>query len=85
VLSSDGRKASLLATIGPADRPGLVLSAHTDVVPVEGQAWTVSPFAGVIRDQRIYGRGATDMKGFLAVVLANVPREAPDLALVTTQ
>jgi acetylornithine deacetylase len=45
----------------------------------------VSPFAGVIRDQRIYGRGATDMKGFLAVVLANVPREAPDLALVTTQ
>jgi acetylornithine deacetylase len=74
VLSSDGRKASLLATIGPADRPGLVLSAHTDVVPVEGQAWTVPPFAGVIRDQRIYGRGATDMKGFLAVVLANVPR-----------
>ncbi|MEH2495677.1 acetylornithine deacetylase/succinyl-diaminopimelate desuccinylase-like protein [Bradyrhizobium sp. AZCC 1678] len=74
VLSSDGRKASLLATIGPADRPGLVLSAHTDVVPVEGQAWTMPPFAGVIRDQRIYGRGATDMKGFLAVVLANVPR-----------
>jgi acetylornithine deacetylase len=74
VLSSDGRKASLLATIGTADRPGLVLSAHTDVVPVEGQAWTVPPFAGVIRDQRIYGRGATDMKGFLAVVLANVPR-----------
>jgi acetylornithine deacetylase len=74
VPSSDGRKASLLATIGPADRPGLVLSAHTDVVPVEGQAWTVPPFAGVIRDQRVYGRGATDMKGFLAVVLAAVPR-----------
>lgn len=74
VPSSDGRKASLLATIGPADRPGLVLSAHMDVVPVEGQAWTVPPFAGVIRDQRVYGRGATDMKGFLAVVLAAVPR-----------
>jgi acetylornithine deacetylase len=65
VPSSDGRKASLLATIGPADRPGLVLSAHTDVVPVDG-AWTVPPFAGVIRDQCVFGRGATDMKGFLA-------------------
>jgi acetylornithine deacetylase len=74
VPSPDGRKTSLLATLGPADRRGVVLSAHTDVVPVEGQAWTVPPFAGVLRDQRIYGRGATDMKGFLAVVLANVPR-----------
>jgi acetylornithine deacetylase len=74
VPSPDGSKASLLATIGPADRRGLVLSAHTDVVPVEGQAWTVPPFAGVVRDQRVYGRGATDMKGFLAVVLAAVPR-----------
>lgn len=74
VPSPDGCKASLLATIGPADRVGLVLSAHTDVVPVEGQDWTVSPFAGVIKDGRVYGRGATDMKGFLAVVLAAVPR-----------
>jgi acetylornithine deacetylase len=74
VPSPDGCKASLLATIGPVDRPGVVLSAHTDVVPVEGQAWTVPPFAGVIRDERVYGRGATDMKGFLAVVLASVPR-----------
>ncbi|TAI66450.1 acetylornithine deacetylase [Bradyrhizobium sp. Leo170] len=74
VPSPDGRKASLLATIGPADRAGVVLSAHTDVVPVEGQAWTAPPFAGVIRDQRVYGRGATDMKGFLAVVLSAVPR-----------
>lgn len=74
VLSTDGNKASLLATIGPADKPGIVLSAHTDVVPVEGQAWTVPPFSGVIRNGRVYGRGATDMKGFLAVVLAAVPR-----------
>lgn len=74
VPSPDGRKASLLASLGPADRPGVVLSAHTDVVPVDGQAWTVPPFAGVLRDARVYGRGATDMKGFLAVVLANVPR-----------
>jgi acetylornithine deacetylase len=74
VPSGDGNKASLLATIGPADKPGIVLSAHTDVVPVDGQAWTVPPFGGVIRDGRVYGRGATDMKGFLAVVLAAVPR-----------
>jgi acetylornithine deacetylase len=74
VPSPDGCKASLLATIGPVHRPGIVLSAHTDVVPVDGQAWTVPPFAGVVRDERVYGRGATDMKGFLAVVLAAVPR-----------
>jgi acetylornithine deacetylase len=74
VPSPDGRKASLLATVGPVDRAGVVLSAHTDVVPVEGQNWTVPPFAGVVRDNRVYGRGATDMKGFLAVVLAAVPQ-----------
>ena len=87
VPSPDGRKASLLATIGPAGRAGLVLSAHTDVVPVEGQAWTVPPFAGVTCDERVYGRGATDMKGFLAVVLANVPRlrETATAAPVTSR
>ncbi|WP_315830716.1 acetylornithine deacetylase [Bradyrhizobium prioriisuperbiae] len=74
IPSPDGQKSSLLATIGPADRPGVVLSAHTDVVPVEGQSWSVPPFGGVIRDGRIVGRGATDMKGFVAVVLAHVPR-----------
>ncbi len=74
VLSPDGQKSSLLATIGPADRPGVVLSAHTDVVPTEGQSWSMPPFGGTIRDDRIYGRGATDMKGFIAVVLAHLPR-----------
>jgi acetylornithine deacetylase len=73
VPSPDGCKASLLATIGPADRPGVVLSAHTDVVPVAGQAWSMPPFEGTMRDDRIYGRGATDMKGFVAVVLAHLP------------
>lgn len=68
-----GDKASLLATIGPADRPGLALSAHTDVVPVEGQDWSTPPFAATIRDGRLYGRGSSDMKGFLATVLAAVP------------
>ncbi len=68
-----GDKASILATIGPADRPGIVLSAHTDVVPVEGQDWSSPPFTATLRDGRLYGRGASDMKGFLASVLAYVP------------
>jgi acetylornithine deacetylase len=68
-----GKKASVLATIGPRDRSGVVLSAHTDVVPVEGQNWTSPPFTATLRDGRIIGRGATDMKGFVACVLAHVP------------
>ena len=59
--------------IGPRDVPGIVLSGHTDVVPVEGQAWTGDPFRARIEDGRLYGRGAADMKGFLACVLALVP------------
>lgn len=73
IPNATGDKASILATIGPADRPGIALSAHTDVVPVEGQPWTSPPFKATIRDGRVYGRGSTDMKGFLAVVLAHVP------------
>ena len=69
-----GRKASILATIGPKDRAGVVLSAHTDVVPVDGQNWTSPPFAATSRDGRIVGRGATDMKGFIACVLGHVPQ-----------
>lgn len=74
IPNADGTKANLVAVIGPADRPGLVLSGHTDVVPVEGQDWTSDPFRTAARDGRIYGRGACDMKGFLACVLAAVPR-----------
>jgi acetylornithine deacetylase len=69
-----GRKASILATIGPAGRAGIVLSAHTDVVPVAGQDWSSPPFTATQRDNRIVGRGATDMKGFIASVLAHVPQ-----------
>ena len=71
-----GDKAALLATIGPSDRPGLVLSGHLDVVPVTGQPWSHSPFQARIADGRLYGRGAADMKGFVAVALALVPRLA---------
>lgn len=67
-------KANLFATIGPRDRGGIVLSGHTDVVPVDGQAWTVEPFRLTEADGRLYGRGTADMKGFIASVLAAVPR-----------
>jgi len=71
--NSEGTKANLFATIGPLDKGGVVLSGHTDVVPVDGQAWTVEPFCLSERDGRLYGRGAADMKGFIASVLAAVP------------
>lgn len=73
IVDATGQKASLWVTIGPQDKPGIVLSGHTDVVPVEGQAWTRNPFEMVERDGRLYGRGTTDMKGFVAVCLAMVP------------
>jgi acetylornithine deacetylase len=73
VFDDSGAKANLFATLGPAERPGLVLSGHTDVVPVDGQDWSSDPFACTTRDGRLYGRGTADMKGFVATVLALVP------------
>lgn len=73
VPSDDGRKANLFATVGPMVEGGVVLSGHTDVVPVEGQDWATDPFTVVERDGRLYGRGTCDMKGFDALVLAAVP------------
>jgi len=72
--NADGTKANLYATIGPAERGGVILSGHTDVVPVAGQAWTSDPFRLEARGERLYGRGAADMKGFIALVLAMVPQ-----------
>lgn len=69
VHNEDGRKANLWATIGPASRPGIVLSGHTDVVPVEGQAWSSDPFRLTMRDSNYFGRGTADMKGFIACCL----------------
>jgi len=66
-------KANLYATIGPYDRPGIMLSGHTDVVPVDGQDWTSDPFRVTEKDGRLYGRGTCDMKGFIAIVLASLP------------
>lgn len=72
--SPDGEKASLWATIGPAIDGGLVLSGHSDVVPVDGQNWTSDPFTMDVRDGRAFGRGAADMKGFIACTLAAAAR-----------
>jgi acetylornithine deacetylase len=73
VFDDEGQKANLYALVGPAEPGGVVLSAHTDVVPVDGQDWTTDPFSLAERDGRLYGRGACDMKGFAAVALAAVP------------
>ena len=66
-------KANLFATLGPRGVPGIMLSGHTDVVPVEGQAWDTDPFVLTEKAGRLYGRGTSDMKSFLAVVLALLP------------
>jgi len=68
-----GKKTNLYATIGPNEPGGIVLSGHTDVVPVDGQPWSSDPFSVTERDGRLYGRGTCDMKGFIAVALAMVP------------
>ena len=69
-----GKKTNLFATIGPDIAGGIVLSGHTDVVPVDGQKWASNPFELSERDGRLYGRGTCDMKGFIAVALALVPQ-----------
>lgn len=74
---ADGAKANLFVTLPAANGDmsgGLVLSGHTDVVPVEGQAWHSDPFCAQVREGRVYGRGSCDMKGFIASVLAAVPQ-----------
>lgn len=73
-LDAGGTKANLFATLGPPDMDGgIILSGHTDVVPVEGQEWSSDPFAATLRDRRLYGRGACDMKGFIACAMAMAP------------
>lgn len=72
-FDEDGAKANLFATLGPEGDGGFVLSGHTDVVPVDGQNWSSDPFDPEIRDGKLYGRGAADMKGFVGAALALVP------------
>jgi acetylornithine deacetylase len=76
VITGDGGKAGLIASVGPSVKGGIVLSGHTDVVPVTGQAWSGDPFLLREKQGRLYGRGTADMKGFLAAVLASLPQFA---------
>jgi acetylornithine deacetylase len=73
VRDASGLKSNLFATIGPPEEGGLVLSGHTDVVPVDGQVWSSDPFTLTLRGSRLYGRGACDMKGFIASALSRIP------------
>ncbi len=76
VFDETGNKANLYARLGPAGLGGIMLSGHTDVVPVDGQDWHSDPFTVLAKDGRLFGRGTADMKSFLAVVLALLPRIA---------
>ncbi|GAB4391259.1 MAG: acetylornithine deacetylase [Kiloniellaceae bacterium] len=74
VHDAEGRKANLYATLGPTDRAGIALSGHTDVVPIDNQDWSRDPWQVSEHDGRLYGRGTSDMKTFIAVALAHAPR-----------
>ena len=71
-FDNDKKKANLFATLGGGNEPGIVLSGHTDVVPVDGQDWSSDPFKTEIRDGRMFGRGTCDMKGFIAICLTRI-------------
>ena len=71
IPNAEGTKANLLATIGPTDSGGVMLSGHTDVVPVEGQVWSKPAFKLTCSDGKYFGRGTTDMKGFVACAIAS--------------
>ncbi len=73
IHNDDGAKANLYATLGPKRDGGVVLSGHTDVVPVDGQDWHTDPFAMAEMDGKLFGRGTADMKSFLAIALSLVP------------
>jgi len=69
-----GKKANLFATLGDSQKPGLILSGHTDVVPVDGQNWNTDPFIATEQDGKLYARGSADMKGFIGIILAQAPK-----------
>ncbi len=73
IPNAEGDKANLLASIGPERAGGVILSGHSDVVPVDGQPWTSDPFQLIEREGKLFGRGTSDMKAFLAIGLALVP------------
>lgn len=82
IREPSGQKANLFATIGPRDLPGVLLSGHTDVVPVMGQDWTVPPFELTQNEGKLFGRGTADMKGFVASAMS-AGLKAADMNLTT--
>ncbi|WP_341895166.1 acetylornithine deacetylase [Ferrovibrio terrae] len=74
VHDATGKKANLYATLGPQDKPGIVLSGHTDVVPIDGQDWDTDPFKLTEKAGKLYGRGTSDMKSFVAIALSYAPK-----------
>src|SRR5271167_4221597 len=74
VFDETGNKANLYAKLGPPEIGGIMLSGHTDVVPVDGQDWHSDPFTVLAKDERLFGRGTADMKSFIAVVLTLLPQ-----------
>ena len=74
VPNEDGKKANLFATVGPNVKDGVVLSGHTDVVPVDGQPWVTDPWTLTLQDGKYHGRGTCDMKAFYAIALAMLPQ-----------
>ena len=73
VYDDEKRKANLYATLGPQEQSGILLSGHTDVVPVDGQNWTSDPFTLREDEGKLFGRGTADMKAFIAIALAYAP------------
>jgi acetylornithine deacetylase len=73
IPNAEGTKANLLLSLGPNEPGGIILSGHTDVVPVDGQPWDTDPFKVVEKDGKLYGRGTSDMKSFSAIALALLP------------
>jgi acetylornithine deacetylase len=71
---ASGKKANLFATLGDSKKPGLILSGHTDVVPVDGQIWDTDPFKATEIDGKLYARGSADMKGFIGIILNQAPK-----------
>ena len=71
-FDSDKKKANLFATLGGGHEPGIVLSGHTDVVPVDGQDWSTDPFQAAIKSDKMFGRGTCDMKGFIAICITKI-------------
>jgi acetylornithine deacetylase len=71
---ASGKKANLFATLGDSKQPGLILSGHTDVVPVDGQDWNTDPFVATESDGKLYARGSADMKGFIGIILTQAPK-----------